>query len=324
MASWSLYVVDDQVGDFGSIAGFTLLFRTATDPGDYVPASGQLTFPPGTTSQTINVTVNGDTLIEPDETFVVNLSVPVNAVLVNAQAVGTIVNDDVPIPPPTAANDAYTTSANVPINDAAPGVLANDNAHGAAAMTASLVTGPAHGTLTLNANGSFSYTPALNYVGADSFTYQATSVGGTSSAATVSLTVANLTTAQAPTELYVSSVVGNIVTFRWNAPVLGPAPTQYVLEGGIPSAPILASLPTGTNARRSLPWSSRVGRGSRGCTHSWAARRARRRMRSQCTRACRCRPRRRPTCWVWLTARRWGWPGRIRSLAGRRVGCSWM
>ena len=35
------------------------------------------------------------------------------------------------------------------------------------------MSGPTHGTLTLNANGSFTYTPAANYNGADSFTYQA-------------------------------------------------------------------------------------------------------------------------------------------------------
>ena len=43
----------------------------------------------------------------------------------------------------------------------------------------------------LNANGSFTYTPALNYNGPDSFTYRATDgVGGTSATATVSITVA--------------------------------------------------------------------------------------------------------------------------------------
>jgi len=41
-------------------------------------------------------------------------------------------------------------------------------------------------------------------------------------------------------------VVGNVVTFRWNPPALGPAPTQYVLEGGVPALPLLASLPTGS------------------------------------------------------------------------------
>ena len=40
-------------------------------------------------------------------------------------------------------------------------------------MTAVLVAAPAHGTLTLNTNGGFVYTPVSNYFGADSFTYQA-------------------------------------------------------------------------------------------------------------------------------------------------------
>ena len=52
-------------------------------------------------------------------------------------------------------------------------MLANDTDADGDALTAILVTGPAHGTLALNADGSFIYTPAANYNGADSFTYKA-------------------------------------------------------------------------------------------------------------------------------------------------------
>ncbi|MCM3629584.1 Ig-like domain-containing protein [Paenibacillus glycanilyticus] len=53
----------------------------------------------------------------------------------------------------------------------------------------SLVTAPMHGTITLNANGSFTYTPNANYNGPDSFTYKVNDVALNSSAATVTLTV---------------------------------------------------------------------------------------------------------------------------------------
>src|SRR5262249_48349280 len=48
---------------------------------------------------------------------------------------------------------------------------------------------PAHGTVSLSAGGGFTYTPALNYNGTDSFVYRATDPGGLSSQATVSLTI---------------------------------------------------------------------------------------------------------------------------------------
>lgn len=68
---------------------------TATPGVDFVPVSGTLTFPAGSMTQTITVQVVGDTLKEPDETFFVNLFDPSpNAIIVDAQAVGTIVNDD--------------------------------------------------------------------------------------------------------------------------------------------------------------------------------------------------------------------------------------
>ena len=52
-------------------------------------------------------------------------------------------------------------------------MLANDSDPDGDPLTAVLVTGPAHGTLTLNANGSFTYTPTANYTGPDSFIYRA-------------------------------------------------------------------------------------------------------------------------------------------------------
>jgi hypothetical protein len=52
-----------------------------------------------------------------------------------------------------------------------------------------LVAGPSRGSLMLNPNGSFSYTPASGYVGSDSFTYQTSDGSAASNVATVSIAV---------------------------------------------------------------------------------------------------------------------------------------
>jgi Calx-beta domain/FG-GAP-like repeat/FG-GAP repeat len=67
---------------------------TALAGSDYVATSGTLTFPPGSTAGEVAVTVNADRVLEPNETFVVNLTSPTNGVLADNQAVGTITNDD--------------------------------------------------------------------------------------------------------------------------------------------------------------------------------------------------------------------------------------
>jgi hypothetical protein len=67
----------------------------AADPAnDYTAASGTLTFAPGDTSENISISVNGDTLVEPDECVSVALSNPTNATLQGSTATGTIVSDD--------------------------------------------------------------------------------------------------------------------------------------------------------------------------------------------------------------------------------------
>ena len=71
---------------------------TATAGSDYVATSGTLTFNPGETTKTITVVINGDTVPEPNETFFVNLSNAVNATMVDAQGLGTVLNDDIVLP----------------------------------------------------------------------------------------------------------------------------------------------------------------------------------------------------------------------------------
>jgi YD repeat-containing protein/VCBS repeat-containing protein len=93
---------------------------------------------------------------------------------------------------PAAANDGYSVVHDRTLTVAAgSGVLANDRDPDGDPLTAQLVAAPAHGSLTLNADGSFSYAPAAGYVGTDSFTYQANDGVGTSGTATVSLSVTN-------------------------------------------------------------------------------------------------------------------------------------
>lgn len=74
---------------------------TATQPSDYASASGTVTFNPGDTSKQVTVNVNGDTTVEPDERFHLDLATPANATIADALGVGTITNDDVGSPPAT-------------------------------------------------------------------------------------------------------------------------------------------------------------------------------------------------------------------------------
>ncbi|MBD2620888.1 endo-1,3-1,4-beta-glycanase ExsH [Microcystis flos-aquae FACHB-1344] len=77
--------------------------NTATAGSDYTAKTGTITFTPGQISQDIIISVNGDTAIEPDETFLINLSNPSNALITDNQGLGTITNDDVTLPNITLA-----------------------------------------------------------------------------------------------------------------------------------------------------------------------------------------------------------------------------
>ncbi len=90
--------------------------------------------------------------------------------------------------PPVANDDSFTLDADTTFTSSAPGVLANDSDADGNSLSVSLLSTVSNGSLTLNDNGSFSYTPTPGFRGTDSFTYAASDGTATDNAA-VTLTV---------------------------------------------------------------------------------------------------------------------------------------
>ena len=102
----------------GGTSAFAVNFATAdgtaTAGSDYAATSGTLSFGNGVNTQTISVPINGDTTIEPNETFFINLSGATNgATISDGQGVGTIINDDqAPASGSLAISDVTITEGN--------------------------------------------------------------------------------------------------------------------------------------------------------------------------------------------------------------------
>ena len=90
---------------------------------------------------------------------------------------------------PVTVGDAYATAEDVPLVVGAPGVLVNDTDIDGPPLSAALVTPAANGTVVLNANGSFTYTPNANFNGVDSFTYRANDGTALSNTSAVTITI---------------------------------------------------------------------------------------------------------------------------------------
>lgn len=91
---------------------------------------------------------------------------------------------------PVAGDDAYTTTEDTDLVVTGAGVQTNDSDADGDMLTAILVGGTSHGTLSLAGNGSFAYQPEANWSGTDSFTYKLTDGELESNVATVVITVA--------------------------------------------------------------------------------------------------------------------------------------
>ena len=100
---------------------------------------------------------------------------------------------------PTAEPDQFTTTAGLKLEVGAPGLLSNDVDIDGDSLTAQKVGDPAHGTVSVRADGGFTYAPEPGFVGSDTFSYRATDGSASSATRLVSLTVVGPSGSTSPT-----------------------------------------------------------------------------------------------------------------------------
>jgi len=209
---------------------------TATAGSDYVASAGTLTFAPGVTTQSIAVTVNGDTAVEPDETFSVTLSSASNASIARATGTGTILNDDAVVTIAPASLPAATSGSAYSQTLTASG--------GTSPYTFMVTAGAVPAGLTLASSGVLAGTPTAS--GTFNFTVTATDTGvPTSGSRAYALTVAAPTLALPATALP-GATSGRAYSATINPASGGVAPYTYAVSAGALPAGISLDGATGT------------------------------------------------------------------------------
>jgi VCBS repeat-containing protein len=139
------------------------------------------------------------------ETIAVGEELTGNMALATAIRASSTQVPDVSNTAPVANGDAFSVTKNSVLTVAlANGVLKNDTDANGDSLTAAVVSQPTHGTLTLNANGSFTYTPTAEFIGPDTFTYRASDGTASSNAATVTITVSETNSTNTATPVAVA------------------------------------------------------------------------------------------------------------------------
>ncbi len=148
----------------GGTAAFAVNYATA-DGGatvadsDYVTNSNTLQFGANVNMQTISVTINGDTKVESDEAFYVNLSGSTNgATISDSQGIGTITNDDITAPVEPQSTLPVSIGGTATILHSF--LYSYDDFSGPDQVTYTVVTAPIHGTLLLNRSATTTFTQA--------------------------------------------------------------------------------------------------------------------------------------------------------------------
>ena len=152
---------------------------------------------------------------------------------------------------PVAGNDTATAVAGTAVNIA---VLANDSDIENSPLTPSVVTGPAHGTLALNADKTYTYTADATYSGPDSFTYKVNDGALDSNTATVAITVTPVADSTAP-EVSVNRAAGQPdststgpiqFTVTFTEPVTGFDASDVKFAGSTAGGPLVAEVTGGS------------------------------------------------------------------------------
>jgi autotransporter-associated beta strand protein/VCBS repeat-containing protein len=205
------------LGSIGTLSTTNFIFGAGSTyqadlgaTGDQLDVTGTVTITDSSFTATGTGSANSYTVINNDGTDPVVGSfngLPEGAtVIVNSKAfkityVGGDGNDVVLFSnvAPAANDDSYTVAEDTTLNANDPtgtvdgtnddGVLVNDTDADGNSLSATLVSGPAHGMLVLNSDGTFTYTPNQNYNGSDVFTYKANDGQADSNIATVNINV---------------------------------------------------------------------------------------------------------------------------------------
>ncbi|WP_178128966.1 autotransporter domain-containing protein [Pseudomonas sp. PB120] len=178
----SLALTDGQTLPDGAVSqAYTHAFAITggTAPYTFVVESGSL--PPGTTLSSSGL-MSGTPSVAGDYTFVVKFTDTTGGLGPYAQSKSFNLKITAALQPPVAGAANVTVAANSTTN---PITL---NLSGGVASSVAVATAASHGTVTASGT-TISYTPTAGFAGPDSFTYNATNTGGTSSPGTITITV---------------------------------------------------------------------------------------------------------------------------------------
>ncbi|WP_443943537.1 Calx-beta domain-containing protein [Pedobacter sp. AW1-32] len=156
---------------------------TATPGSDYTALPATITIPAGQTSIALSVPVLDDNIQEGTETVVLTMLAATNNTSIKASTIPAVVNilDN---RPPVATSPDITTAEDTPVS----GTVTASDPDGNP-LTYTIGSAPGHGTIVVNTDGTYTYTPAANYNGTDVFSVTVSDGKGGTTTVTINVTV---------------------------------------------------------------------------------------------------------------------------------------